>query len=158
MCIKLLPWHFKYTGLVLLIPGLVLAYLFFFRHYKPDLLDVPVFAVYSSYLEKTVFGITQTNLLDELALLLIFVGLFMLAFSYEKNETELIMRIRFRSLYYSFIANFAFLVLATLTIYGTGFIAVISISLFSQLVFYVLIFRIFRIIANRKNKTVKTSR
>ena len=86
MKIKLFPYELKYAAWILLIIGLVMAYLVSFDNFMPEYLNVPVFAIYSAYIKKTVMGITQTNLSDEIAVIFMLTGLALLIFSKQKNE------------------------------------------------------------------------
>jgi len=145
MRVGILPFGFKYAGIVLFLAGLVLSYLVFANNYKPDFLNIPVFAVYSAYMSKTIFGITQTNLADELAIILNLTGLAFLAFSREKNEKSHFETTRAKALLYAVLMNIVFLLLCTLFIFGTGYIAVLIINIFSILTFYLIFYYAFLI-------------
>lgn len=127
----------------------MLGGLWTFARFKPEFLKVPVFAVYSSFLKKTWFGLTQTNITDELAMLLILAGLFWLVFSKEKNETSGLDSLRLKALMWSVFANFLLLVFGILFFYGVGFIQVMILNLFSQPALYLVFFRIFRLRENQ---------
>ena len=68
--IPLLPAKARYIGWALIVVAAVFAYLYFWGG-KPDFFKVKVFALASLYLEKTYCAIIQTNLLDELAAVLL---------------------------------------------------------------------------------------
>jgi hypothetical protein len=136
-----LPYNLRWIGYALLIPGLVIGYLWGFAGFKPEWLNVPVFAVYSSYLKTVTFGLTKTNLSDELACILLLTGGVWLVCSKEKTESPETYLLRYKALYFSVLLNSAFLLFSIIFIYGIGFIDVMIINLFSQLTFYLLIFR-----------------
>jgi hypothetical protein len=140
-----LPCSLKWIGYFLLIPGLVLAYFWGFGGFKPEWLNVPVFAVYSSYIKTITFGMTRTNLTDELAGVLLLTGALWLVCSKEKTESTDIDLLRYKAFFISVLLNSGFLLFSILFIFGIGFINIMIINLFSQLAFYLLIFRFLRI-------------
>jgi len=119
-----------------------MAYLVISRNFKPDFLDVPVFAIYSSYLNKVIFGITQTNLADEMAIILLLFGLALLAVSKQKLEKDHYMKMRVNALVWSVFLNTILMVVAALTFFGMGYLIILIINAFSQLVIYLILFNI----------------
>ena len=133
----LLPYRWKLAGIFLLIAGTVSAifYIWFDFRFK-----VPVFAVYSSFLETKLFSVFRTNFSEELTLLLLISGLSLVMFSKEKNESESLDLIRSRALFKALAVNNILLFLSVLLIYGSGFIAILVINIFSFFIFYLLFF------------------
>ena len=85
----------------------------------------------------------KTNMIDELlTLLLVGSGLIHL-FSKEKQEDEFIMQLRFHAMKWSYLLNFTVLAIGSLLVYGLPYFNVMLFCLFSQLVCYHLVFRIF---------------
>lgn len=84
---------------------------------------------------------TRTNLSDELACILLLAGGLWLVCSKEKTESPEIDLLRYKAFLFSVLLNSGFLLFSILFIYGIGFIDVMIINLFSQLTFYLLIFR-----------------
>jgi hypothetical protein len=85
----------------------------------------------------------QNNMIDELlTLLLVGSGLIHL-FSKEKQEDEFIMQLRFHAMKWSYLLNFTVLAIGSLLVYGLPYFNVMLFCLFSQLVCYHLVFRIF---------------
>lgn len=85
----------------------------------------------------------KNNMIDEiLTLLLIGSGLIHL-FSKEKQEDEFIMQLRFHAMKWSYLLNFTVLAIGSLLVYGLPYFNVMLFCLFSQLVCYHLVFRIF---------------
>jgi hypothetical protein len=85
----------------------------------------------------------QNNMIDELlTLLLVGSGLIHL-FSKEKLEDEFIMQLRFHAMKWSYLLNFTVLAIGSLLVYGLPYFNVMLFCLFSQLVCYHLVFRIF---------------
>ncbi len=129
----LLPHRFRWTGWILLpagLAGLILYQWFDFR------IMIPVFAVFSSFLQTKYFAVVQTNAADEFILLLLLSGLLILSFTKEKNESDETEMIRFRALLLSFITNTAILVFSVLFFYGNGFMGILFLNLFSPFILY----------------------
>lgn len=137
-----IPYSGRWLAWLLLTAGLLLGFFWAFEGFKPEFLNIPVFAVYSAYLKKIVFNFTRTNFTDELACILLYGGLLWLIFSKEKSELPGLNTIRYKALFWSMLANSGFLLFSVLFIYGMGFISVMILNLFSQLVLYVVFFRV----------------
>lgn len=140
MRIAFLPFYYKFIGGVFLLAGVVMAYFVLALNFKPDYLDIPVFAIYSAYLEKTIFGMTYTNLADEIALLLPLIGLAFIAFSKQKKETPEVETIRKKALAVSVVINTCLLVVLNLLVFGTGFVAILLMNLYSLFLIYLIVF------------------
>lgn len=147
----LLPHKFKFMGLVLFILGLILAYFRFSVGVKPEIMTIPVFAIYSSFLETKTFQFITNNVSEEIVIIFLLLGLAFLNFSKEKEETQLVNHFRFKAFIYSVAANIFFLILCTLFIYGFAYLNVLMVNIFSQLILYQVIFRF--LIFAKKNGT-----
>jgi hypothetical protein len=148
---KLLPYKYKYLGVTCLTLGSILAYFVIHLNYKPDLLDIPVFAIYSSYINKVIFGITQTNIADELAIILLLAGIILLGITRRKNEQDYYQTLRIKALVISVFTNLALMILATLTIFGLGYLTFLVINLFTQVIFYLIFFEILVFVELKKS-------
>ena len=133
----LLPYRWKLVGWLLVLSGIVLAILYFWFEIR---FTMPVFAVFSSYLENKFFVTFPTNVTDDLILLLLISGFGFVMFSKEKTESENLDLIRASALAKASIANIVFLLLSLFFIYGNGFIAIMVINLFSVSLFYLFFF------------------
>lgn len=134
---RLLPYRLKIAGMVLAFAGAISAIIYIFFDYK---FKIPVFAVYSSFLSTKYFTSFKTNFFDELTLLLLISGLALIVFTKEKNETEGLDSIRFKAFFRALIANTIFLLLSVIFVYGSGFIAILVVNIFSLFIFYLLFF------------------
>ena len=67
-------------------------------------------------------------------------GLALIVFTKEKNETEGLDSIRFRAFFRALTANTIFLLLSVIFVYGSGFIAILVVNIFSLFIFYLLFF------------------
>jgi uncharacterized protein YacL len=128
---------FKIPGLILVIAGLVLAILYFSINLR---FEIPVFAVVSSFMETKLFTTFSTNFADELTMILLFSGLFILATSEEKDENEQVKASRQKAVKTALIINSAILAFAILFIYGSGFMAVIIANPFMPFIIYLILF------------------
>jgi hypothetical protein len=133
----LLPYPWKFAGWLLTLIGIALASLYFFFDFK---FKMPVFAIYSSFFETKFFATFRTNFADELIMLLLILGLGLMMFSKEKIESENINQIRDKALAKATISNTVFLLFSVLFIYGSGFITMLVLNLFSLPTFYLLFF------------------
>ena len=133
----LLPYRWKFVGIVLAFFGIVSAILYSWFDLK---FKMQVFAVYSSFLDTKYFVSFRTNFADELTLLLLICGLSLIIFSKEKDEFDGLDSLRFKALAKALILNIIFLLFAVLFVYGSGFIAMLVINIFTFLVCYLLFF------------------
>ena len=128
---------FKIPGLILLITGTVLAILYFSINLR---FELPVLAVVSSFMETKLFTTFSTNFADELTMILLFSGLFILAMSGEKDENEQVKAARQKAVKTALRINSAILAFAILFIYGSGFMAVIIANPFMPFIIYLIMF------------------
>ncbi|MCX7874561.1 MAG: hypothetical protein N2321_00180 [Melioribacteraceae bacterium] len=148
----LLNYKLKFVGLVLLIPSFIIAFIRFYIGNKLEFFDTKVFAFYSYYLEKKFFVVIENHISEEIAGIFLLISLFLIAFSKEKNENELTSVTRAKSLILSFYFNFIFLLFSFAFTYGFAFMDMLLINIFSQFIFYILIFRINLILSKFINK------
>lgn len=101
---------------------------------------MPVFAIYSSFLRTKTFESFRTNFADELILLLLIAGIGLIVFSKEKIEYDTLDTARNKALARAVILNNIFLLFSILFVYGSGFIAILVLNLFSISLFYLFFF------------------
>ena len=101
---------------------------------------IPVFAIFSSFLETKVFTILRTNFADEMIMLTLLAGLFLVVFSKEKEETPELNLTRAKAWSMALGTNSILLFISILFIYGTGFFAILVLNLYSVFIFYLFIF------------------
>ena len=133
----LLPYPWKFVGILLSLCGIVLAIFYLWFDFR---FTLPVFAVYSSFLETKMFTTFSTNFADDLILLLLLTGFGLIVFTKERIEFEQMDLFRTKALVFALIANFIFLIFSILFIFGSGFIGVLILNLFSLPIFYLIIF------------------
>jgi hypothetical protein len=117
---------------------LILRYLF---DYKPDFLNLKIFAFYTYYIESKVFAIIKNQMIEEIAAILILAGLFLIAFTKEKDESEDLNAMRFNAFFVSSYLNLAFLILSLLFFFGFGFVGALTVFMGVWLIGYLLVFR-----------------
>jgi len=139
----LLPRVFRPFGFIFIVAGVILGIIRFYFGIKPDLLEGKVFAIYSVFLHSKSMVVIKNQLIEEIVGLLLMIGLFMVAFAREKNEGPDINAIRLNAFILSVYLNTLFVIAAILFTYGIAFIYMLVISLFLQLSFYIISFRIF---------------
>lgn len=133
----LLPFQWKLAGIVLAIAGTISALFYSLFDFK---YKMPVFALYSSFLETKTFATFRTNVADEITLILLLAGLSLMVFSKEKFEKEGMDALRFKAFMMALIINNLFLLFSILFIFGTGFIAMLVLNIFSFLILYIVFF------------------
>ncbi len=113
--------------------------------------ELPVLAIVSSYMETRFFTVFKTNFADEAIFLLLLTGLFMMAFSRDREEAAWLGEVRLKALTIMLIADTAFLLFTVLFIYGSGFLALIMLQTILPLTLYLLIFHMLK--ARRKRSS-----
>jgi hypothetical protein len=139
--LPLLPHSLRYVGYLLILISLGAAYLYFWGG-RPAFFEVPVFAVVSSYLETRWLVMVQTNILDEIAVVTMFIGLLFVAFSSEVSETGGVYQARVESLIYAVYGTTGIFVVIYLTVFGWPATALFAASFGCFLVIYTVLFRL----------------
>jgi len=137
----LLPYKFKLPGILMIFAGAILTFFYFGFDFR---FEMPVLALFSSYMESKFFTTFRTNFADELIMLLFLSGLFMLSFSEDKNELDFYNSLRIKALIKTAVAESIIVVLILLFVYGTGFMAFSIINLFLPFILYLIIFNILK--------------
>jgi hypothetical protein len=144
---KLLPRKFKWFGIIILIPSLVLSVLIVYYDFSFSFLNL------SQPSPKTNnFDMGDYNLTNELALTGLIIGLMMIAFSKEKQEDEFINKLRLESLQWAVIINYILLLIATWFINGTSFLQVMMYNMLTVLVIFIIRFHLM-LIRIKRNKS-----
>ena len=133
LSLSLFPFRIKFLGLVLMILALPFAYLYFWGG-KPEIFNIKVFAVITSYFETKYFVVSQTNALDELAAIFFISGMTLFSFSKEKTEKENYELLRTKALINALYSTILLWILSFIFIYGK------TIFLISFLIFLVFLF------------------
>jgi len=134
----LLPHYYRKIGWFILVSGMLLGILAL-SGYEPALLNAKVFSFVSSELfgPSHYFQFVQANLLLSLSAVLFIAGGLFIGFSKEKIEDEFIASIRLSSLKWAVIIHYLLLLSAFLFIYGTAFLTVMLLNMFTTLIIYI---------------------
>lgn len=146
----LLPGKFRFMGVIFTSLGTILGIMRFYFDFKPDMFDQKVFAVYSVYLKTRTMKVESNQLIEEIVGLLVILGLFMIAFAREKNESPQISSIRLKAFFISFYINIAFLIFSILFTFGLAFIYMTILNLVLPLSIYIIVFQILAGIERKK--------
>ncbi len=130
----LLPNKYKWIGIILLIPSLVLGAFYRFANFEFDFLEIE--KSQKEFLDK------HFNLTDELALTGIIVALLFIAFAREKQEDEYINTIRLESLQWAVLINYILLLVATWLIHGFAYIDVMMYNMLTVLIIFIIRFHV----------------
>lgn len=146
----LFPQWCRIVGFFLFLSGITAAFLIYILDFKPEFLDIKVFAVFSYYFDKKFFSVISNNAGEELVILLILIGLFLLSFSKLRNESDVSVLLRLKALLVSVYINTFILILSVVFIYGLGFLAFTIVNCFSLLLINTIVFRI--LLLKQKNQ------
>ncbi|HKK82015.1 MAG TPA: hypothetical protein VJ909_07195 [Prolixibacteraceae bacterium] len=135
------PTGFIWVGAVLLLCGLISAFLYYSGE-RPDVLDIEAFAVYSSNIRTKFFTSVKNNILDEMAGVLTLLGLFVMFFSKAKNENNDVALLRIKSVFWSMVLTTFLSVLFFVFVYGWPIFVMSSVLFYVFLLFCIVIFRI----------------
>jgi hypothetical protein len=131
----LLPHRFQKIGWIMILPFSVLLFAVNYLTFELSWLSIsnsqPSFDGLSGF-----FDPDKTNYSLEFALIGVFLALFLIAFSKEKQEDEYIQKLRLDSLLVAFYANTFILILGTLLFYGFGYLEFMGYNMFTiQIIF-----------------------
>jgi hypothetical protein len=156
----LFPNKLRIYGWTILFLGILFGVSRFYFGFKPEFLNIKVFAVYSKYFETNYFKVIENHVSEELTALLLLVGLFLISFTKEKIENDFVFEVRNKSLILTFYINTALVVLSFLFIYGFSFIYILVINVFSPFIIYIILLKYFLYKAQKTehivNDTLKT--
>jgi membrane protease YdiL (CAAX protease family) len=132
----LLPHKWKKAGWIIFIPAFVFGLIITITDYEPAMLDVPVLAFITDGVlgDWNFFNIYQNNIVDEILAILLILSAMVVVFSREKEEDELISRIRLESLAWAMYVNFGILLLAFVFVYDMAFFWVMTFNMFTPLI------------------------
>ncbi len=139
--ILLIPKGFRPFGIVLFIVGILLSVLKFSFNLKPDFLDLKVFAVYSYYIETKTLTMITHQMIGEIGGIFLLSGLFLLSFTREKEESEILDSLRLKAFLLTAYLNIFYLIFTTLFFFGFGFVGTLTLFAVYWLAVYLVVFR-----------------
>lgn len=141
----LLPHRFQKIGWILFVPFTVFLAAQNYFEFKFDFLELPIRV-------GGFFDMPFEDFNNELGLLGVFVSLFLIAFSREKEEDEFIQKLRLDSLLIACYVHTFILIIGTLVFYGLVYLEFMGYNMFTiQLIFIAR----FRWVMNRERKSLK---
>ena len=127
----LLPYKFQKFGWTFLLPFAVLLFANIYSYFEMSWLTIEGLKVGGG-----LFNIFDKNFTKELALTGVFISLFLIAFSKEKEEDEYIQKLRLDSLLLAYYIHTFILIVGTFVFYGFGFLEFMAYNMFTiQLIF-----------------------
>jgi hypothetical protein len=146
----LLPGNFRFAGILFFVSGAILGIIRFYFGIKPEVLDMKPFAFYSSYIGNKYLQFIGNNMSEEVVGLLILIGLFMIAFSRDKKESEVKDNLRVKALFLTMYIQTGFWVVSFLFTYGFAFVYMLIINIAFPLIIFIITFRIMFLLYHRK--------
>lgn len=140
-----LHYYFRVAGIILVIAGLTATFLYLFLQVR---IETPVFAIASAYLEMKFFTVFTTNIAEEIILLSLLTGFFLIVFSREKNGSLPDERLRAKAFINAVFYNTIFLGLSVIFLYGQAFIAILAFNTISFFILYLWFYRFGKIKGN----------
>ena len=141
----LLPTRFLKIGWFVLIPFGILLFAANYFDFSFAFLDFPLSV-------GGFFQFLDQNFTNELALLGVFIGLFFVSFSKQKEEDEFIQKLRLESLLIAFYFHTFILVLGTLLFYGLVYLEFMGYNMFTLQIIFILRFQW---VLNRERKSLQ---
>ena len=140
----LFPSKYKKIGWVLLVPGILLGLPITLFHWDLEFLRINVFAVltHEFFGQPAYFQITQNNILDEVLGIATIIGGLLIAFSKERDEDELVAKIRLEALVWAILWNYGVLILAFLFVFELAFFRVMVFNMFTPLILFLIKFNV----------------
>ncbi len=137
----LLPPKYKWIGIIVLVPSLVLGILVRFKEFTFSFLTLkdrgnPLVSEKGFNLEEDI------NFTDEIALTGIIIALLFIAFAREKQEDEFIGKLRLESLQWAVVVNYILLIIATWLVHGFSYIDVMMYNMLTILIFFIIRFHL----------------
>lgn len=143
----LLPHNYKKYGWMIFITALILVIYSIVPSgiKEPKIFNINVFQIIGRDrdFQNHIFGarkfffFAENNIYEEIIYSFLIIGGFMVGFSKEKIEDELISHIRLESLLWSIYVNYAFFVLSMIFIYGIDFEYVWIFGIFGNLIIFI---------------------
>ena len=133
---------YRQFGWMVFVPATILGILTLMLEWEPALLDVKVLGFFIDEVfgvEKLV-GFTENNILNEILGILVILSGLLVAFSRERDEDELITKIRLESLVWATYWNYGILILAFLFLYDLTFYWVMVFNMFTILYLFIIRF------------------
>lgn len=139
----LLPNRYKWIGLILLLPSLILGISNLYNDFRFEFLTI----------KNTGRGAFDgdVNLTDEFALTGTILALLFIAFAREKQEDEYIESIRLKSLQWAVLVNYSLLLIATWLVHGSHGFTFIDVMIYNMLTVLIIFIVRFHLVLGKNN-------
>jgi hypothetical protein len=144
-----MPNGLKTLGIICFMTGIILLVLKYKFNYKPEFLNLKVFALYSFYIEAKTFTMITHQMIADIGYIFLLTGLFILSFTKENNESDRLDSLRLKAFFLASYVNFFFMLLSVLFFFGFGFVGALTLFSVVWLGSYLVIFRIMLYFSNR---------
>jgi len=148
----LLPHKYKAIGWCIAIPSFILIMLYMYADFSFGFLDYHAQSARISLDGTLLFTTESNNFTDEIAGVLLIAGLLMIAFSREKIEDEMSIKMRLEALVWAVFVNSILVILAIIFIYGTLFLEVMVYNICTTLIIFIARFNYLAAMEKRKLK------
>jgi glucose uptake protein GlcU len=149
----LLPSGLRIPGIFMVITGVLLLIAKYEFNYKPDFLNLKVFAIYTMYIKSQTFTFITHQMIEDLAGILLIAGLFITAFTREKVEHEGLDALRLKAFFVTAYFNLFYLLFAILFFFGFGYVAAMIFFAIGWLIAYLFYFRY--LVYNSRSKVIR---
>ncbi|ULQ53269.1 hypothetical protein [Flavihumibacter fluvii] len=134
----LFPNRFKMLGWIMAIPAFVLMLFVLHNDFSFAFLDYTAKGSDRLALDNGfIYNVQSNNFTDEIGSLLLISGLLFIAFSKEKDEDEMISKLRLESLLWAVFINSIFVMLAIIFIYNLLFLNVMAYNICTTLILFI---------------------
>ncbi len=147
-----MPNFLRILGIIFFTTGIILLILKYQFNYKPEFLNLKVFALYSYYIEAKSFTMITHQMIADFAGIFVLCGLFIISFTREKIETEVTDLLRLKAFVLTAYFNLFYLLSSILFFFGFGFVGALTLFSVFWLATYLVIFRIQLYRSNRSSK------
>ena len=133
----MLDYKWRYPGWALIIVGVIFTVLYVNFDFR---LSLPIFAVFSYFSEMKFMVTYTTNVTDEIMMLCLLIGFFLLVFSKDRNVLPEFENLRGKALYKALFNNSIIMFVSILFIYGQGFFIIMVLNLYSVFILYLIFY------------------
>jgi len=147
----LISSKYRRTGVILLIPALLLYFIRYILGEKPDYLYWPVYAIHSQLVFTKKFQWIEDFVGEELIAVCLIIALTIFALSKEKIENNLTKELRLKSFFLTFWINTVLICFGMFFFFNLSYIYVMTFHLFSYLLVYLIAFQTLYFFKIRRN-------
>ena len=141
----MLNYKWKFLGWILVTVGIICTIFYVNYDFR---LSMPVFAIFSYFMEMKFLVSYTTNVTDEIMMICLLLGFLILVFSREKDELAEFEQMRGKALFKSLFYNSIFMLFSIIFIYGQGFFVIMVLNMYSLFILYLIFYNRMKIKLN----------